>query len=172
MEAIKKIDSINLNDIKTEKRDKYIWVKSKSIVKILNSYLIFYPFTRKETLKEEFRNKEVEEGYINPYIFSPKQQKSFILGFLISKGSINKRNKELYVEGDYRLNFKKSKMFYDIVTSFLKNTNFTIISSEIRQHHYKYGYENFFATITLNIPEKYKDYIDEKINNKLKKNGR
>lgn len=163
IEAIKKIGSVNPNDIKTEKRGKYIWIKSKSIVNILNSHLIFYPFTRKETLKKEFRNKNVEEGYINPYIFSSKQQKSFILGFLISKGSINKRNKELYIEGDYRLNFKKSKMFYDIVISFLENTGFTIISSEIRQHHYQYGYESFFATITLNVPEKYKNFIDKKI---------
>lgn len=162
MEGIKKIDSINPNNIKTEKKGNYIWVKSKPIVNILNSYLIFYPFTRKETLKREYRNKDIKEGYINPYLFSLKQQKSFVLGYLISKGSMNKRNKELYIEGEYRLNFKKSKMFYDIVTSFFKNSGFTIISSEIRQHNYKYGYESFFATITLNIPEKYKNYIANK----------
>ncbi len=120
MEAIKKIDSINPNDIKTEKRGNYTWVKSKSIVDTLNSYLIFYPFTRREILKKEFKNKNIQEGYINPYLFSPKQQKSFVLGYLISKGNINKRNKEFYVEGGYRLNFKKSKMFYNIVTFFLK----------------------------------------------------
>lgn len=163
MEAIKRIHSINPNNIKTEKRGNYTWVKSKPVVSILNQFLIFYPFTRREILKKEFKNKNVKEGYINPYLFSPKQQESFVLGYLISKGSINKRNKELYIEGKYRLNFRKSKMFYDIVTSFLENTGFTIISSEIRQHNYKYGYESFFATITLNIPEKYKNYIDNKI---------
>lgn len=162
MEAIKKIDNITPNDIKTEKRGNYIWVESRSIVNILNSYLIFYPFTRKEILKKEYKSKNVKEGYINPYLFSPKQQESFVLGYLISKGSINKRDKELYIEGEYRLNFKNSKMFYDIVTSFLENAGFTIISSEIRQHNYIYGYETFFATITLNVPEKYKNYIENK----------
>ncbi len=169
LQTIDKMGVVKLEEVEVGKRGEDIWVKSKPLVDHLNPYLVFFPFTRRWALKKRFRDKDVEEGYINPYIFSPKQQESFVLGFLISKAEINGRDKDLYMEGDYRINFSKSKMFFDIVLSFMENTGFDIRSSEIRQHNYTHGYEVFFATLTLDIPEKYEDYISDRI--KLRDKG-
>ncbi len=169
LQTISKIEGVKDENVTIKDKGKYIWIVSKPVINQMNSYLVFYPHTRRELLKKEFRDKNVLEGYINPYMFTPKQQESFVLGFLISKAKVNERDKKLYTEGDYEIKCTKSQMFFEIVSTFMKNTGFMIKSSEIRQHNYKYGYEVFFGRITVNIPPKYKKYIAKQI--KLRDNN-
>ncbi len=170
LETLEKIDIGKQKNIEIFKDGKYTVVKSKPMVDYLDSYLVFFPYSRKETLKKEFRDKDVLEAYINPYVFSPKQQMSFVLGFLISKAKINQRDRKLYVEGEYVLTIKDSKMFFEVVYSFMESVGIAPKSSEIRQHSYKYGYEVFFGRITVNLPDIYKEYVSEKIKLRDKNN--
>lgn len=165
IETLKKIDTCQFSSLEIERKTGILKVEGDSVLNYLDSYLIFVPYKRKD-LKEEFKDKKVVEGYINPYKLSLKQQESFLLGFIIAKAKKNNDfAKEFYHMGDYNVSISKSKMFYEIIISFMNNSNFEIVSRTIKQYHYEYGFEQFFGVLSFNIPEKFQRYIiDREVN--------
>lgn len=161
------VQSLSSNySVSIKKENNAYYIMSKGLSDEIDSYLIYIPYAKKDMLKDEFKNINLQEGFINPYVFSHKQQESFMYGMVISKAEVNENslNKtDNKTEGQYKMKFSGSSSFYSIVSNFMENSGYRIIaSSSIRKSpNEKNDYEFFEMKIEFNVPESLRKNISD-----------